>query len=178
MVHSASLSGQECVARSISTLGWRRCRYTTSGRAYYWKERLKQFGLQAIDHQLRIPRRRSCRMREPPGQWGQRGSFRHLPCCALRAPSAYENHNELSSRQSSAPKLFLPLAVSTKEQALTFWMPQLELDKDPGSEQSKSAQEHDEDDARNEAYNRKRRWQREHAIANNLRNHEHCDEFP
>ena len=57
-------------------------------------------------------------------------------------------------------------------------MSQLELNQDPTREQSKYSQEDYQNDTWHQTHNRKRRWQREHAIADDLSDHEHGDELP
>ena len=68
--------------------------------------------------------------------------------------------------------------IRVRVQVHTFRMPQLELNKQITGEERKHSEENNQNQAGHQPDNCKRRWQREHAIADNLGNHEDCDELP
>lgn len=90
-----------------------------------------QSGQQAVGLPLQKSRIRLCRKRGLLGRWDRKGSCLRHPCYGLfdvRQPTQFGiSHKNLVVR--------------------TLWMPQLELDQDPGREEPKRAEEDDDDDA-------------------------------
>jgi len=57
-------------------------------------------------------------------------------------------------------------------------MPQLELDQDPARKRGEDAEEHDDDGPRHDPHDGQAGWEGEHAVADDLGDHEHRDELP